>query len=79
MFSYSTCIFVGTLQKRLVEKKTRMVDLPGGEKFENMFTFSTQYTNVTDGQTPHDGMHSVARRGALANCNSHSNRLAVKI
>jgi len=29
---------------------------PTVKKFENMFTISTEHTNVTDGQTPHDSI-----------------------
>jgi len=40
--------------------KTRMVWLPEGEKFLKICLFvSTEYTNLTDGRTPHDGIGRV--------------------
>jgi len=52
----------------ILYRKTRMVCQPHGEKFENNFFVSIQYTKVTDRltdrRTPHDGinraMHSIA-------------------
>jgi len=49
-------------------KKTRMVWLSVMKKLADMSAVSTEFTNVTDRRTPHDGtgqaalMHSIARK-----------------
>jgi len=42
-----------------------MIWLPDGEKMKICLFVSTEYTNVTDGRTPHDGIGRawVASRG----------------
>ena len=62
------------------EKKTRMVWLPDrGKVWEICLIVSTQYANVivgqTDGQTPHDGRHSVAQQKTAYQCIRSSVRI----
>jgi len=61
--AYPTCTYdpvMGPLSKYCHDvwyRKTRMVWLPNGEKFLKICLFIlTESTNVTEGQTPHDGI-----------------------